>query len=100
MFEKDIRVGIILAVKCYKYIIRFIMSLSKTNTILMRQEHKINDHSNIFILLRFCYYNQLNKMKQVKMINALTLQFPSKPSTESMKIKVTTYEIRIKLAWN
>ena len=34
------------------------------------------------------------------MINALIFRLPSNPSTESMKIKVTTYAIRIKLDYN
>ena len=52
-------------------------------------KYKINDNPNTFILLRLCYYNQLNKTKYVKMINALIFRLTSKPSSESMKIRST-----------
>ena len=55
--------------------------------------NKINVNPNTFILLRLYYYNQLNKTKEVKMINALIFRLSSKPSSESIKLEVQHMQI-------
>ena len=54
----------------------------------MFEKYKINDNPNTFILLRLYYYNQLNKAKEFKMINALIFRLPSELSPESIKLEV------------